>query len=49
MSMMTAYDLATLKRMLGMGSETSVLRMGRIERARTGRVRAGARICRTLA
>lgn len=41
----TAYDLATLKRILGMGSATSCAKMGRTDFAMTGRESAGARIC----
>ena len=45
MSMRTAYDLATLKRMFGMSSETNLSIIGRIDFSITARLMAGASVC----
>ncbi len=45
MSMRTAYDLATLKRIFGMSSETSLSIIGRIDFSITARLMAGASVC----
>ena len=47
-SMRTAYDFATLKRILGMASETRRSSMGRIDSLMISRVMTGARVCAEL-
>ena len=44
-SMRTAYDFATLKRIFGISSDTSLSIIGRIDFSITSKSMAGARVC----
>src|SRR5277367_1370273 len=47
-SIRTAYDFATLKRMFGIASDTKRSNMGRIDSLMMSRVITGARVCPVL-